>query len=64
MKYCDQIKKIRQELLVTQEELAAMLHVTFATINRWERGHHEPGIRQRRKIKDFCKEKDIDWEAE
>ena len=64
MTYPEQIKTIREKLLVTQEELAFMLGVTFATINRWERGHHEPSIKQKRMLRDFCKKKKIPWEVE
>lgn len=59
MNYSDLIKSIRGELLITQTELAELLGVTFATVNRWEKGHHEPGIRQKRAINSFCKKKKI-----
>ncbi|MBQ7250630.1 MAG: helix-turn-helix transcriptional regulator [Bacilli bacterium] len=64
MSYSEQIKRIRADLLVTQTELAEMLGVTFATINRWERGHHEPSIRQKRAIRDLCKRHGIDWKGD
>ena len=64
MSYSEQIKRIRADLLVTQTELAEMLGVTFATINRWERGHHEPSIRQKRAIRDLCRRRGIDWKGE
>lgn len=64
MTYSEQIKKIRQELLVTQTELAEMLGVTFASVNRWENGHHEPTIKQKRAIREFCKKKKIKWEID
>jgi len=64
MSYSEQIKRIRADLLVTQTELAEMLGVTFATINRWERGHHEPSIRQKRAIRDLCRKKKISMEGD
>ena len=64
MSYSEQIKRIRADLLVTQTELAEMLGVTFATINRWERGHHEPSIRQKRAIRDLCRRHGIDWKGD
>lgn len=64
MEYSSQIKAIREQLLVTQTELAEMLGVTFATINRWERGHHEPSIRQKRAIRDLCRRHGIDWKGD
>ncbi len=48
------VKHIRNTLLVTQVELAEELGVSFATVNRWEKGHHEPTMTQKRKIRDFC----------
>ena len=54
MDYSKIIKRIRDTLLVTQAELAKMLDVSFATVNRWEKGHHQPTMTQKRKIKQFC----------
>ena len=34
--------KIRQNLSLSQEELADKLGVSFATVNRWENGHSSP----------------------
>ncbi|MBQ7250154.1 MAG: helix-turn-helix transcriptional regulator [Bacilli bacterium] len=49
---------------MTQVELAAQLGVSFATVNRWEKGHHEPTIKQKRNIRDFCKKHKIRVEGE
>ena len=64
MNYSEQVKKIRVELLVTQEELASMLGVTFATLNRWENGHHEPSMKQKRTLREFCRKNKVSWEVE
>lgn len=64
MDYSEQIKTIRENLLVTQTELAEKLGVTFATVNRWENGHHIPTIKQKRALRDLCKKKKIKWEVE
>ena len=53
------VKRIRNTLLVTQVELAEELGVSFATVNRWEKGHHEPTMTQKRKIRDLCRANDI-----
>lgn len=60
MDYSKIIRRVRDELLVSQEELAKMLGVTFATVNRWENGHHEPSIRQKRAIRDLCRKNGIE----
>ncbi|MGM9813927.1 MAG: helix-turn-helix domain-containing protein [Candidatus Enteromonas sp.] len=62
MDYSALIKRIRETLLVSQTELAQMLGVVFATVNRWENGHHEPTIKQKRALREFCKKKRISWE--
>lgn len=64
MDYAALIKRIRETLLLTQVELAADLGVSFATVNRWEKGHHEPTMTQKRKIRDYCKKKKIPMEAQ
>lgn len=53
------VKSIRDELLITQTELAEMLGVTFATVNRWENGHHTPTTKQKRALKAICLKKGI-----
>ena len=62
MEYSIIVKRIRETLLITQVELAEQLGVSFATVNRWEKGHHEPSIRQKRAIRDLCKKKKIPLE--
>lgn len=59
LNYARLIKVIRDRLFVTQSELAQMIGVFFATINRWENGHHEPTIKVKRKIRELCKKAKI-----
>ena len=59
MDYPQLIKTLRGKLLVTQTELAEMLGCTFASVNRWERGHHEPTIKMKRKIVELCRKNKI-----
>lgn len=61
--YPSLIKEIRERLLVSQSELAQMLGVSFATINRWENGRHEPTIKAKRKIRQLCKRLHIKEES-
>jgi len=37
-----EIKKLRKEMGYTQKEFAEKLGVSFAAVNRWERGHNKP----------------------
>jgi len=51
MNYQVKIKALREVLLISQTELAEMLGVSFASVNRWENGKHEPTIKAKRKLR-------------
>ena len=55
----DLIKKIRSHMNMNQTEFAELLHVTFATVNRWENGRALPNKLAQDKIYDLCKEYDV-----
>ena len=57
------IKTIRKKLFITQSELASKIDVSFASVNRWEQGHHEPTMKAKRKLAEICKENNIDMES-
>ena len=44
MKFSEQIREIRKENHLTQEEMAARLHVTRQAISNWENGKNLPDI--------------------
>ena len=46
-------------MILSQAELAELLRVSFASVNRWEMGHHEPTIKSKRKIVALCKKHKI-----
>lgn len=46
-------------MILSQAELAELLGVSFASVNRWEMGHHEPTIKLKRKIVVLCKKHKI-----
>lgn len=56
------IKAIRDKNFITQTELAEQLGVSFASVNRWEQGHHEPTMKAKRKIAQICRESGINME--
>lgn len=62
MNYSEIIKKIREELMISQTDLAKMLGVSFNTVNRWENEKFEPSFSAKRKIKDLLKEHKISSE--
>ena len=52
--------ELRNKLVISQTELANMLGVSFASVNRWEKGHYEPTIKIKRKIIELCKKNNIE----
>ena len=59
MDYQNLLKRIRDALLVSQADLAKILNVTFATVNRWENGEFKPTMKMRRKLAPLFKEHGI-----
>lgn len=51
MNYPEKIKEYREKTLVTQTELAKKLGVSFASVNRWEKGKFEPTMKIKRKLR-------------
>jgi len=45
-----EITKLRKSLNKTQEEFAALIGVTFVTVNRWESGEVKPSPIARRQL--------------
>lgn len=56
------VKELRKKLIITQEELAELLGVSFASINRWETGRFEPTMKIKRKLVPLFKEYGIEVE--
>mgnify|MGYP003299253744 CR=1 FL=1 len=64
MNYPQKIKEYREKVLCTQEELAKKLGVSFASVNRWEMGHHEPTMKIKRKLNDLFHEYNVKVEKD
>lgn len=60
--YPAKLKELREKLIISQAELAELIGVSFATVNRWENGRHEPTLKAKRAIKDLCKKNHIRWD--
>jgi len=56
------IIKVRAKLNLSQAELAEMLSVSFASVNRWENGKYEPTRLVKEKIRLICEENNIQME--
>ena len=56
------IFEIRCRLNASQEDLAKMIGISFATVNRWENGHSTPNKAAQLRLYDICKERGVDLE--
>ncbi|MDR0948559.1 MAG: DUF3990 domain-containing protein [Lachnospiraceae bacterium] len=63
MTTAEMIKKIRLCLGMGQKDLAQALNVSFATVNRWENHHSEPGMLALTALHNFCERQGIDLNA-
>jgi len=53
----DILKSIRNELKLSQEQLARDIDVSHATLNRWENGHNAPSRLAKKELARYCKKK-------
>ena len=58
----DLILEIRNRLNASQEDLARMIGISYATVNRWENGHSQPNKAAQLRLYDICKERNVDLE--
>jgi len=58
----DIIHQIRNHLNVSQQDLAEIIGISFATVNRWENGHSTPNKAAQLRLYDVCKERGVDLE--
>ena len=53
--FASQVKDVRQQIGISQEDLARALGVSFATVNRWENGKTIPSKLGLKQFVGFCK---------
>jgi len=53
--YVSKIIKLRSILNWSQTELAKYLNTSLVSVNRWEKGHHEPTVIMKEKLKELFK---------
>ena len=58
----DLILEIRNRLNASQKDLARMIGISYATVNRWENGHSQPNKAAQLRLYDICKERKVDLE--
>lgn len=54
MSLSETLKITRQKAFMSQEVFASELHVSVATINRWENGKSKPNLTAMKSINEFC----------
>ncbi len=54
------IKYVRNELGLSQEQLARELNISFSTVNRWENGKSKPSQMAKELFYSFCTKNGID----
>lgn len=62
MTFAEKIKSARLQMFLSQEKFAKELGVSFATINRWERGLCEPSYDGQKAFHDFCLKNNLNIE--
>lgn len=60
--YAKALIELRSKLNISQTELAALLNVSYPSVNRWENYKTIPIKIVRVRIEKICKENDIDIE--
>lgn len=58
------MKEIRIKSLMSQNDFAHELGVSFSTVNRWENGRAVPNYKALKKIKEFCQANNIDFDID
>jgi transcriptional regulator with XRE-family HTH domain len=59
MEFSQFVKNLRYQKKLSQKELAIILKVSFATINRWENLHASPSNLAFNNLLDYCKKNNI-----
>lgn len=60
MEFAHLIRLTRRKLGMSQEDLARALHISFATVNRWENGKTRPNRLTETVFVDFCKQHGVE----
>lgn len=64
MTFAEQVKKVRATLLLSQEQLAEKLGVSFVTVSRWESKGIEPSFLTKARFSKFCEENGIVFDSD
>lgn len=50
MNFAKNLKKLRQDNNLSQEDIAEKLNISFKTVSHWETGYSEPSLTQLEKL--------------
>lgn len=64
MNFAETIKWIRRKSLLSQNDFADILGVSYSTVNRWENGKSEPKLCKLKLINDFCIKRNLPFDVE
>lgn len=56
--FASKVKALREQLALSQEDLAKALGVSFATVNRWENGKTQPSKLAKNQFERFYQEQE------
>lgn len=59
MEFSQFVKNVRCQKKLSQKELAIILNVSFATINRWENAHAKPSNLAYNNLLEYCQKNNI-----
>ncbi|MDR1409720.1 MAG: helix-turn-helix domain-containing protein [Oscillospiraceae bacterium] len=59
MRFADDVKNTRKQMGLSQKDLAKILKVSYASINRWENGKTEPTKLVKSVFYEYCVAMDI-----
>lgn len=59
MDYSTVLKDLREKLLISQTDLAKMLGVSYASVNRWENKKCQPTLKAKRTIRKLLEKERI-----
>lgn len=60
--YAKMILALRVKMNISQQQLGELLGVSFSTVNRWEKGYHEPTLLAKERLKKLFQENGINTE--
>jgi transcriptional regulator with XRE-family HTH domain len=61
MEFSEKLQAIRKTRLISQEVLAHEIGVSFATVNRLERGLNVPSLVTQKRFKEYCERNGIQF---